>query len=116
MFITSAVLISFIFSESFYHASNIENKCCCTNWLKLGKYFILFQSLDPPQYVYWHHNNKIINYERMNRVSVQTDPGPKTHSRLIINKVDKEDSGNYTCSAPNTESSSIDVFVSPGKI
>ena len=52
----------------------------------------------------------------MNRVSVQTDPGPKTHSRLIINKVDKEDSGNYTCSAPNTESSSIDVFVSPGKI
>ena len=50
----------------------------------------------------------------MNRVSVQTDPGPKTHSRLIINKVDKEDSGNYTCSAPNTESSSIDVFVSPG--
>ena len=50
----------------------------------------------------------------MNRVSVQTDPGPKTHSRLIINNVDKEDSGNYTCSAPNTESSSIDVFVSPG--
>lgn len=73
-----------------------------------------FQSLDPPQYVFWHHNNKIINYERMNRVSVQTDPGPKTHSRLIINNVDKEDSGNYTCSAPNTEASSIDVFVSPG--
>jgi hypothetical protein len=41
--------------------------------------------------------------------------GPKTHSRLIINDVIKEDSGNYTCSAPNTLSSSIDVFVSPGK-
>ena len=40
--------------------------------------------------------------------------GPKTHSRLIINDVMIADSGNYTCSAPNTQSSSIDVFVSPG--
>ena len=40
--------------------------------------------------------------------------GPKTHSRLIVSDVIKEDSGNYTCSAPNTVSSSIDVFVSPG--
>ena len=41
--------------------------------------------------------------------------GPKTHSRLIVSDVIKEDSGNYTCSAPNTVSSSIDVFVSPGE-
>ena len=41
--------------------------------------------------------------------------GPKTHSRLIVSDVIKEDSGNYTCSAPSTVSSSIDVFVSPGK-
>ena len=40
--------------------------------------------------------------------------GPKTHSRMIINNVIKEDSGKYSCSAPNTEQSSIDVFVSPG--
>ena len=42
------------------------------------------------------------------------DLGPKTHTRLVINDVIKEDSGNYTCSAPNTVASSIDVFVSPG--
>ncbi len=41
--------------------------------------------------------------------------GPKTHSRLIVSDVIKEDSGNYTCSAPNAVSSSILVFVSPGK-
>ena len=41
-------------------------------------------------------------------------PGPKTHSRLIINDVMIADSGNYSCSAPNTQPSSIDVFVSPG--
>jgi len=75
---------------------------------------IIENSLDPPQYVFWYHNGKIINYERVSRVSVQTDPGPKTHSRLIVSDVIKEDSGNYTCSAPNTLSSSIDVFVSPG--
>jgi len=75
---------------------------------------IIKNSLDPPQYVFWYHNGKIINYERVSRVSVQTDPGPKTHSRLIVSDVIKEDSGNYTCSAPNTVSSSIDVFVSPG--
>merc|ERR1711997_523464 len=75
---------------------------------------IIENSLDPPQYVFWYHNGKIINYERVSRVSVQTDPGPKTHSRLIVSDVIKEDSGNYTCSAPSTVSSSIDVFVSPG--
>ena len=47
-------------------------------------------------------------------LTADTFAGPKTHSRLIINDVIKEDEGNYSCSAPNTESSSIDVYVSPG--
>ena len=38
---------------------------------------VSLQSLDPPQYVFWYHNGKIINYERVSRVSVQTDPGKK---------------------------------------
>ena len=50
----------------------------------------------------------------LERFSSFSSAGPKTHSRLIINDVMIADSGNYTCSAPNTQSSSIDVFVSPG--
>ena len=115
----------------------IENVSCNSNfqWQNCILFSLSLQSLDPPQYVFWYHNGKIINYERVSRVSVQTDPGmyfpytlvsreeirtqflfsgPKTHSRLIVSDVIKEDSGNYTCSAPNTVSSSIDVFVSPG--
>lgn len=48
-----------------------------------------FQSLDPPQYVLWYHNGKIINYERVSRVSVQTDPGECKkidHQELMADK------------------------------
>jgi len=75
------------------------------------------QSLEPPQYVYWSRNGKLIDYDmRVSpRITVSTDPGPKTHSRLVINRVNLEDSGNYTCSAPRTSPFSVAVFVSPGE-
>ena len=40
----------------------------------------------------------------------------KTSSRLVIARVEKEDSGNYTCSTTNAEPSTITVFVSEGKL
>ncbi|XP_040563955.1 limbic system-associated membrane protein isoform X2 [Lepeophtheirus salmonis] len=97
---------AFILGSDEYHtqAGNVISLVC-----------IIENSLEPPQFVIWYHNGKLINYDTSrSKISVTTDPGQKTHSRLIISDVTKEDSGNYTCSAPNTESSSIDVFVSPG--
>ena len=37
--------------------------------------FSWLQSLDPPQYVFWYHDGKLINYDRVSRISIKTDPG-----------------------------------------
>lgn len=74
------------------------------------------QSPTPPQYVYWQKNDRMINYDDSRRdISIDTIPGLRTQSRLIIREPQTTDSGNYTCSASNTEPASIYVFVSKGK-
>lgn len=74
------------------------------------------QSPTPPQYVFWYHNNDMINYDTSRGgIDVQTQTGPRTQSRLTIRNTNDGDSGNYTCSASNTEPASIYVFVSEGK-
>lgn len=78
-------------------------------------YFV--QSPTPPQYVFWYHNDRMINYDtERGGVTVSTEPGPSTHSRLVVNQAKLTDSGNYTCRAPNTEQDTIYVFVSKGKL
>ncbi|KAH8389923.1 hypothetical protein KR200_003979 [Drosophila serrata] len=73
------------------------------------------QSPTPPQYVYWQKNDRLINYVDSRRdITIETTPGPRTQSRLIIREPQITDSGNYTCSASNTEPASIYVFVSKG--
>ncbi|CAG9863235.1 unnamed protein product [Phyllotreta striolata] len=76
---------------------------------------IIERSPTPPQYVFWYHNEHMINYDTARGgISVETVPGPKTQSRLTIRDTNDADSGNYTCSASNTEPASIYVFVSEG--
>lgn len=73
------------------------------------------QSPIPPQFVSWKHNERLLNYDKYRGgVSVQTEHGPKTSSRLLISGATVADSGNYTCGAPNTESATVHVFVSQG--
>ncbi|XP_003427286.1 zwei Ig domain protein zig-8 [Nasonia vitripennis] len=75
---------------------------------------IIEKSPTPPQYVFWYHNNRMINYDvARGSVTVQTDPGP-TQSRLEIRHAIESDTGNYTCSASNTKPASIFVFVTEG--
>uniref|UniRef100_A0A336L7L4 CSON006286 protein n=2 Tax=Culicoides sonorensis TaxID=179676 RepID=A0A336L7L4_CULSO len=78
---------------------------------------IIEKSPTPPQYVFWQRNDQMINYDDTRRdITIETTPGPRTHSRLIIREPQVSDSGNYTCSASNTEPASIYVFVSKGKL
>lgn len=77
---------------------------------------VAFQSPTPPQYVFWYHNDHMINYDTARGgITVETVPGPRTQSRLTIRDTNDADSGNYTCSASNTEPASIYVFVSEGR-
>ncbi|KAK9752020.1 Immunoglobulin I-set domain [Popillia japonica] len=77
---------------------------------------IIDKSPTPPQYVFWYHNNHMINYDTARGgITVDTVPGVRTQSRLTIRDTNDADSGNYTCSASNTEPASIYVFVSEGK-
>jgi hypothetical protein len=67
--------------------------------------------------VYWQRNNHMINYDDSRRdVTIETTPGIRTQSRLTIREPQISDSGNYTCSASNTEPASIYVFVSKGTL
>ncbi|XP_026465775.1 hemicentin-2-like [Ctenocephalides felis] len=76
---------------------------------------IIEKSPTPPQYVFWYHNQRMINYDTSRGgITVETDPGPRTQSRLTIRDTVDADSGNYTCAASNTEPASIMVFVSEG--
>ncbi|XP_065221629.1 hemicentin-2-like [Planococcus citri] len=74
---------------------------------------IIENSPIPPQYVLWYHNDKMMNYETTRGgVTVTTEPGLKTHSRLIINNATPKDSGNYSCRSSNAEPDTTYVFVS----
>ncbi|XP_045137651.1 hemicentin-2-like isoform X2 [Portunus trituberculatus] len=77
---------------------------------------VIKQSPTPPQYVFWYRNDHMINYDtRRGGINVTTEKGPtQTMSNLVITDARHKDSGNYTCSASNTQSDSSNVFVSHG--
>ena len=71
--------------------------------------------MKPPGFVLWKHNDKVINYESDGRININTALGMVTNSTLVITDVKDTDSGNYTCSAANTEPYSIQVYMTDGR-
>ena len=84
------------------------------------------------RYVFWYHNDRMVNYDVERGISVFTssggggedkisgspaagDPtgtGGKTKSQFVISEATPTDSGNYTCKPSNAVPASIQVFVS----
>eukprot|EP00095_Tigriopus_kingsejongensis_P011330 maker-scaffold195_size270011-snap-gene-1.16 protein:Tk11330 transcript:maker-scaffold195_size270011-snap-gene-1.16-mRNA-1 annotation:"hypothetical protein KGM_18218" len=73
------------------------------------------QATTDTQFVFWYHGNRMINYDRNDRISVQTlssKDKKQTNSTLIIRNADPSQSGNFTCQPSNALGASIQVFVS----
>ncbi|KAI4482769.1 hypothetical protein M0804_008622 [Polistes exclamans] len=71
---------------------------------------------EPPPMMVWSHNTEIINFDSpRGGISLVTEKGPETTSRLMIQKAVPSDSGIYTCEPSNANPSSIKVHVVDGK-
>ncbi|EFX90354.1 hypothetical protein DAPPUDRAFT_4664, partial [Daphnia pulex] len=69
----------------------------------------------PPDYVFWFHNDMLLNYQpKRAGVKVETDKGSRTHSKLEIKDANESDTGNYTCSTSSGKPYSIYVQVLAG--
>ena len=84
------------------------------------------------RYVFWYHNDRMVNYDVERGISVftssggggddkssgspaanaPTGTGGKTKSQFVISEATPTDSGNYTCKPSNAVPASIQVFVS----
>ncbi|CAG2059444.1 unnamed protein product, partial [Timema podura] len=73
----------------------------------------LHQSTEAPVYVFWYHEEKMINYDKERGVSVH---GDKSSSSLVIAEAQKSDSGNYSCVPSNAKPASINVHVLNGEL
>nr|XP_012218754.1 PREDICTED: hemicentin-2-like isoform X3 [Linepithema humile] len=67
---------------------------------------------EPPPTMTWSHNSEIINFDSpRGGISLVTEKGPETTSRLMIQKAVPSDSGVYRCEPSNANPSSIKVHV-----
>ncbi|KYQ49826.1 hypothetical protein ALC60_11001 [Trachymyrmex zeteki] len=71
---------------------------------------------EPPSTIIWIHNHQAINFDSpRGGISLVTEKGPVTSSRLLIQKANFRDSGLYTCSPNNTHPNSVHVHIMSGK-
>ncbi|XP_015037775.2 uncharacterized protein dpr9 isoform X4 [Drosophila pseudoobscura] len=77
---------------------------------------VILNSPEPPAYIFWNHNNAIINYDSpRGGVSVVTNKGETTTSFLLIKSARPSDSGHYQCNPSNAKPRSVTVHVLNGE-
>lgn len=77
---------------------------------------VITQSPIPPVFVFWYHDDRMINYDSSRgQIAVQKAVGDTALSKLFIKDVQPSDSGNYTCCPSNAEATSITVHVLNGE-
>ncbi|GIX92972.1 hypothetical protein CDAR_595163 [Caerostris darwini] len=77
---------------------------------------MIMDSPEAPAYVFWYHDNRMINYDSSRgSITVQKGGGNTAVSRLRIKDAHSSDSGNYTCSPSNADTVSALVYVVKGE-
>ncbi|XP_071530516.1 uncharacterized protein [Panulirus ornatus] len=84
-------------SERFIHHGSLLKLVC-----------LLKSATEPPVYVFWYRDDRMINYDKERGVSV--DNSGKS-SKLYISSVSRRDEGNYTCLPSNAAPASVMVTV-----
>ncbi|XP_041971514.1 Down syndrome cell adhesion molecule-like protein 1 homolog [Aricia agestis] len=72
------------------------------------------QTTEAPAFVFWYHNNRMINYDAERGVNVTTDPEQRL-SDLLIPVAGINHAGNYTCVPNNAVPASIYVHIFNGE-
>ncbi|XP_058458635.1 uncharacterized protein LOC131435115 isoform X1 [Malaya genurostris] len=71
------------------------------------------QSTEASAFIFWYHNNRMINYDIDRGINVSTE-ADFHYSELTINHATKERSGNYTCVPSNSQPASVVVHIFKG--
>lgn len=79
-----------------------------------------------PQYVFWYHNNTMVNYKpgvtvtttvtEEDKDALWVAPPNTTVVKLTIANTKMEDAGNYTCAPENMVQDNIRLSISQGKV
>ncbi|XP_042228408.1 uncharacterized protein LOC121870621 [Homarus americanus] len=90
--------------EIFVHRGSPINLTC-----------VVTHGTERPVFIYWYHNEKVIDYDGRGGVTVNTQTGRDTVSHLLVKEAGPGDSGKYTCSPSNGENASINLHVLNGE-
>ncbi|XP_043644073.1 uncharacterized protein LOC122613767 [Drosophila teissieri] len=71
------------------------------------------QNTEASEYIFWYHDNRMINYDIDRGINVSTEPDFQS-SELTIQRTRREHSGNFTCVASNTQPASVLVHIFKG--
>ncbi|PSN39213.1 hypothetical protein C0J52_26716, partial [Blattella germanica] len=72
---------------------------------------------EPPPVMLWSHNREVINFDSpRGGISLVTEKGPVTTSRLLIQKAIPSDTGLYTCDPSNANPASVRVHILNGEL
>lgn len=74
---------------------------------------LLRHSMEPPTYIFWYHDNKMINYDSSRGVIVKYS---RFSSLIRIPGTRGRDSGNYTCVPSNARPASVNVHIIKSKL
>ncbi|KAL7019645.1 hypothetical protein ACKWTF_011189 [Chironomus riparius] len=70
---------------------------------------------ESPAFIFWYHEDEVINYDSRGGISIETRKGDLTTSHLLIQNADETNSGKYSCSPSNAIVASIRVHVLNGE-